>query len=107
MGLVAIGGLLFSVCKSKQLYSENNRFLWYWSNKFRKCLCNYLFYRDIIKNKRKPPPTPPKGGECLCAHEGIRTLDSFSDNFCKILANLPPLLSEGSGEASSVDSLYL
>ena len=49
---------------------------------------------------KKPPPTPPKGGEYLCAHERIRTLDTFSDNFCKILPNLSPLLSEGSGEAS-------
>ena len=40
-------GLLFSVCKGKQLYSESNRFLGYWSNKFRKYLCNYLFYREI------------------------------------------------------------
>ena len=31
---------------------------------------------------------------------GIMTQGSFSDNFCKILANLSPLLSEGAGEAS-------
>ena len=60
------GGFLFSVCKGKQLYSESNRFLGYWSNKFRKYLCNYLFYREIYRSLPRPlqpPPTPPKGGE--------------------------------------------
>ena len=30
---------------------------------------------------------------------GIMTQGSYSDNFCEILANLPPLPSEGAGEA--------
>ena len=45
MGLLV--RLFLSVCKGKQVYSENNRFSGYWSNKFRKRHCNYLFYREI------------------------------------------------------------
>ena len=48
-------GLLFSVCKGKQLYSESNRFWGYWSNKFRKYLCNCLFYREIYRSPTRPP----------------------------------------------------
>ena len=62
-------GLLFSVCKGKQLYSESNRFSGYWSNKFCKCLCNYLFYREIYRSLPRPlrkegrsPTRPPRRG---------------------------------------------
>ena len=48
--------LFLSVCKGKQVYSENNRFSGYWSNKFRKRHCNYLFYREISITKKKPHP---------------------------------------------------
>ena len=48
--------------------------------------------RSLPPPPKKPPPTPPKGGEYLCAHERIRTLDTFSDNFCKNTSKLvsPP-----------------
>ena len=36
-----------------------------------------------------------------------KALTLFSDNFCKILANLSPLPSEGSGEASFRDVLLV
>ena len=109
-------GLLFSVCKGKQLYSESNRFLGYWSNKFCKYLCNYLFYREISINREslplQPPPTPPKGGEA--------SLQVFCRNYLRkeslssrVYIGTPPpsgrlggactpLLSEGSGEAVEV-----
>ena len=45
-------------------------------------------------------PKGSKGGEYLCTHERIWTLVSFSDNFCKILANLSPPLSGRLGGAS-------
>ena len=55
--------LFLSVCKGKQLYSENNRFSGYWSNKFRKHHCNYLFYRKICIDGESLPKPPPKGGD--------------------------------------------
>ena len=66
----------------------------------------YSLPRPLRKEGSASPTQPPRRGEeCLCTHERIRTL--FSDNFCKILANLPPLLSEGSGEAVGGGFLYL
>ena len=57
-------GLFLSVCKGKQVYSENNRFAGYWSNKFRKRHCNYLFYREISKSSL-PKPLRREG---MCSH---------------------------------------
>ena len=108
-------GLFLSVCKGKQVYSENNRFSGYWSNKFRKHHCNYLFYREISIIKKKPPqaptasPDPSERRGVPMRTRGIRGRALYLIVFCKILANLhsPPFggvgggfsLSEGSGEA--------
>ena len=111
-------GFLFSVCKGKQLYSESNRFWGYWSNKFRKYPCNYLFYREIYRSL----PQPLRREGSAYAHTRDKGWALYLIVFCKILANLhipsfrrglgrhsppfsgrldgaPPLLSEGSGEA--------
>ena len=120
-------GFLFSVCKGKQLYSESNRFSGYWSNKFRKCLCNYLFYREISKNRETPTasPDPSEGRGVPMRTRGIKGWALYLIVFCKILANLhipsfrrglgrhsppfsgrldgaSPLPSEGLGEAVEV-----
>ena len=106
-------GFLFSVCKGKQLYSESNRFLGYWSNKFRKYLCNYLFYREISINRESLPdslprplrkegsenPTqPPRRGSAY-AHTRDKGWALYLIVFCKILANLhsPPFGGAGGG----------
>ena len=82
-------GLLFSVCKGKQLYSESNRFWGYWSNKFCKCLCNYLFYREIYRSL----PQPLRREGSAYAHTRDKGWALYLIVFCKILANLhsPPL----------------
>ena len=94
-------GFLFSVCKGKQLYSENNRFSGYWSNKFRKCLCNYLFYREISKNRETPTasPDPSERRGVPMRTRGIRGRALYLIVFCKILANLhsPPFGGAGGG----------
>ena len=127
-------GFLFSVCKGKQLYSESNRFSGYWSNKFRKYLCNYLFYREISINRESLPdslprplrkegsenPTQPprRGRRQVCKY-----LQKLSKERTKIsylprvrigtpplsgrLGGAPPLLSEGSGEAVEVGGGFL
>ena len=59
-------GLFLSVCKGKQVYSENNRFSGYWSNKFRKHHCNYLFYRKICIDRGSLPK--PLRREGMCSH---------------------------------------
>ena len=110
-------GLFLSVCKGKQLYSENNRFSGYWSNKFRKCLCNYLFYREISIIQKRPTKPPPKKSlprplrkeGSAYAHtrdKGQGSLsDSFLQNTCELaLPSFTSLRSvtvgsEGSGEA--------
>ena len=46
------------------------------------------------------PPSLPEGGRSAYAHTRDKDWALLSDIFCKILANLSPLLSEGSGEAS-------
>ena len=97
-------GFFFSVCKGKQLYSESNRFLGYWSNKFRKYLCNYLFYREISKNRETPTasPDPSEGRGVPMRTRGIG-LGSLSDSFLQNTCELAhPLLSEGLGEAVEV-----
>ena len=111
-------GLFLSVCKGKQVYSENNRFSGYWSNKFRKHHCNYLFYREISKSSL-PKPLRREG---MCSHNvqhknKVQNYDYFdcwsnySNKHVNLHANYPlsivcplygkraPLLSEGSGEA--------
>ena len=114
MGLLV--RLFFSVCKGKQLYSENNRFSGYWSNKFRKFLCNYLFYREISIIRKappslpKPPPRPLRKEGSAYAHTrdkgGQGSLsDSFLQNTCELaLPSFTSLRSvtvgsEGPGEA--------
>ena len=57
-------GLFLSVCKGKQVYSENNRFSGYWSNKFRKHHCNYLFYRKICIDRGSLPKPLRREGMC-------------------------------------------
>ena len=111
-------GLFLSVCKGKQVYSENNRFSGYWSNKFRKRHCNYLFYREISKSIL-PKPLRREG---MCSHNvqhknKVQNYDYFdcwsnySNKHVNLHANYPlsivcplygkraPLLSEGLGEA--------
>ena len=77
-------GLLFSVCKGKQLYSESNRFWGYWSNKFCKCLCNCLFYREIYRSL----PRPLRKEGSAYAHTRGKGWALYLIVFCKILANL-------------------
>ena len=113
-------GLFLSVCKGKQVYSENNRFSGYWSNKFRKHHCNYLFYRKICIDRGSLPK--PLRREGMCSHNvqhknKVQNYDYFdcwsnySNKHVNLHANYPlsivcplygkraPLLSEGSGEA--------
>ena len=113
-------GLFLSVCKGKQVYSENNRFSGYWSNKFRKRHCNYLFYREICVDRESLPK--PLRREGMCSHNvqhknKVQNYDYFdcwsnySNKHVNLHANYPlsivcplygkraPLLSEGSGEA--------
>ena len=54
---------------------------------------------DPSERRGEAPPNLPERGGVPMRTRGIMTQGSFSDNFCKILANLSPLLSEGSGEA--------
>ena len=49
---------------------------------------------------KEAPSSSPEGGRVPMRTRGIRTQGSFSDNFCKILANLPPPPSGRSGGAS-------
>ena len=118
LGWLLLVRLFLSVCKGKQLYSENNRFSGYWSNKFRKHHCNYLFYREISKSSL-PKPLRREG---MCSHNvqhknKVQNYDYFdcwsnySNKHVNLHANYPlsivcplygkraPLLSEGSGEA--------
>ena len=89
------GGLLFSVCKGKQLYSESNRFSGYWSNKFRKHHCNYLFYREISKSSL---PRPSEGRGCAYAHTRDKGQGSLSDSFLQNTCELAlPSLRRGWG----------
>ena len=91
-------GLLFSVCKGKQLYSESNRFWGYWSNKFCKWLRNYLFYREIYRSL----PQPLRREGSAYAHTRDKGWALYLIVFCKILANLhsPPFGGAGGGFSS-------
>ena len=91
-------GLLFSVCKGKQLYSESNRFWGYWSNKFCKCLCNCLFYREIYRSL----PRPLRKEGSAYGHTRGKGWALYLIVFCKILANLhsPPFGGAGGGFSS-------
>ena len=83
-------GLFLSVCKGKQLYSENNRFSGYWGNKFRKRHCNYLFYREISKSSL---PRPLRKEGSAYAHTRDKGQGSLSDSFLQNTCELShPLL---------------
>ena len=91
--------------------------IWFWTLNYfkhrvhrRLLQGDYTEYLKVQRIHRKSLPRPlranghwpkgSKGGEYLCTHERIWTLVSFSDNFCKILANLSPPLSGRLGGAS-------